>query len=159
MLDTLEQVRSTEPVPPTQLVPKLPRDLETICLKCLEKEPHKRYASARELAEDLRRFRQGEPIAARPVGNAERLWRWRKRNPIVAALTASLFGILVLSTSGGIAATMIVLQQKQAAVAAQFLAEGQAQLAIDTVHRVVTEIQVELKAVPTMQELRQKLLG
>jgi len=88
-LETLQQVKSAEPVPPSRLRPKLPRDLTTICLRCLEKEPGKRYLSAGALAEDLRRFLADKPIRARPVGHAERLWRWCRRNPAVALLTFS----------------------------------------------------------------------
>jgi WD40 repeat protein len=86
--DTILQVVSAEPVPPTQLNAKVPCDLETICLKCLHKQPAHRYPSAVELAEDLRRFQAGEAIRARPVGRLERVARWCRRRPAVAALMA-----------------------------------------------------------------------
>src|SRR5262249_49638077 len=85
-LDIMLRVVSQEPVPPRRLQRKVPRDLETICLKCLQKQPAKRYASAQDLAEDLRRFRADEPIRARPVGVAEGAGRWLRRRPAVAAL-------------------------------------------------------------------------
>ena len=94
-LETLRLVCKTEPVSPKQLRPDIPRDLETICLKCLEKEPHKRYDSADVLAEDLRRFLADRPIIARRVGPAGRLQRWSRRNPWAAAFLAALsFGVL-----------------------------------------------------------------
>ncbi len=98
-LETLELVRSQEPVPPTRLQPKIPVDLETICLKCLQKDPAKRYQGAGELAEDLQRFLDGRPILARPVGAGERLVRWCRRNPKVAALTAFVAALLVMVTA------------------------------------------------------------
>jgi WD40 repeat protein/tRNA A-37 threonylcarbamoyl transferase component Bud32 len=85
-LDTIMQVVADEPVPPSRLNPKIPRDLETICLKCLRKSPGQRYGTAALLADDLGRFRAGEPIAARPVGRWERTVKWAKRRPAVAAL-------------------------------------------------------------------------
>jgi serine/threonine-protein kinase len=87
-LDTLEQVRLQEPVPPRRLQPKVPRDLETICLKCLEKEPYRRYASAAALASDLTRFLAGQPILARPASLWNQSVRWARRQPALAGLIA-----------------------------------------------------------------------
>jgi serine/threonine protein kinase len=98
----LLQVLQDEPRPPRQLNDKLPRDLETICLKAMAKAPARRYATARELAEDLERYLHGEPIHARPVGRAERVTRWCRRNPVPASLLlavslGSAFGLWHLS--------------------------------------------------------------
>jgi hypothetical protein len=98
VLDTLLQVRSLDPVPPRRLQPKVPRDLETICLKRLQKEPARRYASAEALADDLSRFRQGKPILARPVRVWVKAGKWARRQPLVAALLLLL--ALVISGSG-----------------------------------------------------------
>lgn len=132
-LDTLLQVVNDLPVPPRQLQPDTPHDLETVCLKCLHKDPASRYGSARALAEDLRRFQLGETIRARPAGRAERLWRWCRRNRAVAALEAAV----VLSLLAGLlAATYFAVQagaqareaelQAAAALAAKEQAEAQA---------------------------------
>jgi serine/threonine protein kinase len=88
-LDTVLQVLHNEPVSVTCLQPNVPRDLETICLKCLRKEPHKRYGSALELAEDLSAFLRGDPIRARPVGVMGKLWRWARSHPVPAGLLAA----------------------------------------------------------------------
>jgi WD40 repeat protein/predicted Ser/Thr protein kinase len=104
-LDTLDLVRSHEPAPPHALQPNVPLDLATICLKCLRKEPGKRYLSAVALAEDLGRFLSGRPVRARPVSRGERLWRWCRREPAQAALLASgIFAALVLAVGTPLAA-------------------------------------------------------
>jgi WD40 repeat protein len=111
--DTLEQVRYHEPVPPRRLLPKLPRDLETICLKCLEKEPRKRYASAAALAEDLRRFLNDEPIRARRPSLGQRLRKWSRRHrPVVASIGASAVVGLVLAVVG-LAASHAAVRHEQ----------------------------------------------
>jgi tetratricopeptide (TPR) repeat protein len=99
---TLEQVRSQEPVPPRRLQPRVPRDLETICLKCLHKDPHRRYASALELADDLHRFLDNLPIKARPVSVWERCWKWSRRRPAQAALVGAVFLAILGGVSGAV---------------------------------------------------------
>jgi serine/threonine protein kinase/tetratricopeptide (TPR) repeat protein len=95
-IDTIRQVIEQDPVPPRQLEPRVPHDLETICLKCLEKEPARRYHSAGALADDLRCFLHDEPILARPTPAWERAWKWGKRRPAVVAL----LGVSALAALG-----------------------------------------------------------
>jgi eukaryotic-like serine/threonine-protein kinase len=99
-LDTMLQVLSEDPVPPARLQPKLPRDLETICLRCLEKDPRRRYPTALDLADELRRFLNHEPIQARPLGPLARGQRWCRRNPVLAAV--SLLAVAALLTVVGL---------------------------------------------------------
>lgn len=96
-LETLDQVRGQPPVAPRRLNPKIPRDLETIALKCLEKVPSRRYATADAMADDLRRWLDGRPIQARPVSHIEHSWRWCRRKPAVAFLAAAF----LLAATGG----------------------------------------------------------
>jgi tetratricopeptide (TPR) repeat protein/tRNA A-37 threonylcarbamoyl transferase component Bud32 len=96
VLDTLFMVRQTEPIAPRITAPHIPRDLETICLKCLEKEPARRYATAEELADELARYGQGLPIHARPITRLAHGWRWCRRNPVVAGLSVSLAAIILV---------------------------------------------------------------
>jgi WD40 repeat protein len=98
-LEILQQVREAEPPRPSSLLPGLNRDVETICLKCLEKDPIKRYGSAEALAHDLERWLRGEAIEARPVSQAERLSRWCRRNPAVAGLVGAVLLICTLGTA------------------------------------------------------------
>jgi len=95
-LDTLLQVLEKDPLPARDLVPQVPRDLETICLKCLKKEPRRRYGSAGEFAEDLQRFLDGEPVKARPISRPARLWRWSRRNPWPAGVLITVATLVVL---------------------------------------------------------------
>jgi hypothetical protein len=103
-VEALLLTRTEEPVPPRRLAPSCPPDLETICLKCLEKSPARRYPSAAALADDLGRFRRGEPIQARPVGSVERLAKWVRRHPAIAGLLA-----LVVSLTLGASALVTYL--------------------------------------------------
>jgi eukaryotic-like serine/threonine-protein kinase len=99
-LDTVLQVLTEDPVPPVRLQPRVPPDLQTVCLHCLEKDPHKRYGSALELADDLARYLAGEAIVARPVGPLERALKWARRRPAVAALLALV--LLTAATGFGL---------------------------------------------------------
>ncbi|MCI0458773.1 MAG: protein kinase [Gemmataceae bacterium] len=100
VVKVLHQVVEEEPWPPRRLRPNLPRDLECITLRCLEKEPGRRYASAEALADDLRRFLDGEPIRARRVGRLERAWKWARRRPVIAALLLGLVLVAGLGVAG-----------------------------------------------------------
>jgi tetratricopeptide (TPR) repeat protein len=165
-LDTLLQVVSAEPVPPSRLAPRLPRDLETICLKCLEKDQRRRYADAAALAEDLRRFQAGEPILARPVGWAEQAVKWAKRKPafaallaviVAAAVTLVVLGIIYKShlerSNADLAAALAqVTQQRERA-------ETHLAKAMTVVDQMLADVTDENRAnVPEVIELRRKLL-
>ncbi len=101
LIETLARVLGEEPARPRALAPGVPADLETVCLQCLEKDPRRRYASAAELADDLRRFLDGQPITARPIGSVGRSWRWCRRHPAVTALSGLLALALVVGAGVG----------------------------------------------------------
>jgi hypothetical protein len=116
------QILNEEPPALRQLDARIPRDLETICLKCLEKDPARRYPSAAELASDLRRWQTGDPIAARPVSLAERAWRWCRKNPgvatgmtligsycVVTALSRFVFGVSAIKKLENVSPVIIAV--------------------------------------------------
>lgn len=108
-VETLRQVLSEEPVPPTRIQSGIPKDLETICLKCLEKTPARRYRTAKDLAGDLQRFLDGQPILARPVGRMERLKKWAYRRPSLAALFfVSLLAVLIIGIGSALFITGLI---------------------------------------------------
>jgi WD40 repeat protein len=109
--DTITRVREQPPEPPRKLNARIPRDLEVICLKCLEKDPRRRYGGAQALADDLRAWLDGRPIAARPVGAPMRLWLWCKRRPTIAAL----LGLVLLVGLAGIGGILYEWRQAEAA--------------------------------------------
>jgi tetratricopeptide (TPR) repeat protein len=166
LLETLEQVRTQEPVPPGRLQPRLPRDLQTVCLKCLEKEPARRYASALALADDLGRFLRGEPIRARPASVRVRLAKWARRQPVQAALlavSAVLLGALV-------AGALVYQSRLRAAVARAEAKEAEARRqqqrvahnfgsARDALTRMLNRVGgPRLANVPRLRELRRDQL-
>ena len=120
--DTMSLVRNQEPVSPRRLQPGVPRDLETICLKCLAKSPGRRYETAEALAEDLARWADGRTIQARPVGAMERATRWARRNPTVASLSVAV----VLVALAGAAGVVWKWQEARALAVAESVAAGEA---------------------------------
>lgn len=180
VMDTMNQVRTMDPVPPTRIQPRTPRDLETICLKCLQKEIHKRYQTAGELADDLARFMNGEPIAARPVRIWEKAWKWTKRRPAQASLIGMIVLALLGSAIGGWGFAKYQKEQKDLADGLALKAkaeEGKAneekvkaeqardqadrnfRAAQDAVQSLLTRIGAErLSYVPQAEKLRKELL-
>jgi tetratricopeptide (TPR) repeat protein len=121
-LETMQQVLHDDPVPPHKRKPGVPRDLETVCLKCLAKEPRRRYASALDLADDLRRHLDGRPVVARPIGPAARAWRWTRRNPRAATLTLAV--LLALLLAGGAWAWRVRVREARDQDAQQALSQA-----------------------------------
>jgi len=186
VLDTLDQVRNKEPVPPSQLQPRMHRDIETICLKALEKEPARRYADVAALAEDLRRYRAGEPIVARPVSEIERFWRWCLRNKLVAGLgstaAAALLACVVVASSSAVTVNRKNLalgqanenlkkandeadarrrdaEQKQQIAEAAALAASDQNVSLVTAEGEMMDVtEGRLRHVPELQDVREKVL-
>ena len=159
-IETLDAVRTRPPVPPSRFDSRIPLDLEVICLKCLEKDPARRYRSADAMGEDLRRWLDGRPIAARLVGSITRAWKWCRRHPLPAVLAASL---VLAVLAGSVASTALWLRaernyrNEQEARTEALARLGLALEAIRTYYTGVSE-DVMLKE-PQMRSLRDKLLG
>jgi serine/threonine-protein kinase len=165
VLETLEQVRTEEPVPISRLQPKTPRDLQTICLKCLAKDPARRYGSAAALADDLARFLHGEPIVARPVSSLERMRKWARRKPALAALLAVCGLLLAALLAGGLAynarlRAALTEAEDSAAEARQQRSRADAGYlaARDALDRMLRHLeQRRLGAVPQLKEVQREL--
>jgi serine/threonine protein kinase/antitoxin component HigA of HigAB toxin-antitoxin module len=158
-LEVLDQVRHQEPLPPSRRQPRVPRDLDTICLKCLSKLPAQRYTSAEALADDLRRFLTDEPIQARPVGRAERIVKWVRRRPTLAALFLVIGFALSCLVAGGITYTVQVRAARDRAERNFQRAEQNFERVRRAVDSLLTEVgQKELATAPHMEQKRQRLL-
>ena len=165
-LETLRQLLEREPVRPRSIDPRVDRDLETICLKCLEKDPLRRYPSALDLAEDLGRFLRNEPVRARRIGSLGRLRRWCRRRPVIAGLSAAL----ALSVAVG---TGVIVWQWQAAETLSWRAQqdrdraererGRAEAAFRQAHQAVNDFCIKVSEGPMrdaagLQPVRRELL-
>ena len=173
LADTLQQVQMVEPVSPGRLQPQVPRDLATICLKCLNKEPKKRYETSLALAEDLGRFLAGEPIQARPASLLERSIKWSKRRPTAAALIGvSVLSFVALGAGGWYSAASLyyknleiseknqkILEANDLANNERVRAEDNLESALGALDGVMTELSVNLDEVPQMEKPRLKILN
>lgn len=155
---TIDQVRQLEPVSPIRLQPSISVDLNTICLKCLRKEPEQRYPTVGELREDLQRYLDGRPILARPVSTRVRIYRWMKRNPTLSLLSATTIVAILL----GLIGTLWQLHRAQTnltvALREKELHEQNFSRALDTVDFLTQISSQELVAIPQAKAIRSELL-
>jgi serine/threonine protein kinase len=155
---TLAQVKDSDPVPPSRFQPGLPGDVETICLKCLEKSPQRRYPTADALAEDLRRFLASEPILARPVPSWVRAWKWARRRPaLAAALTVSTAAILLLLVGALYYNSRLRVSVHEARVA-QSEAVEQRKRTFRNLNHLVFQVHEKLGRTPATRAARRELL-
>jgi tetratricopeptide (TPR) repeat protein/predicted Ser/Thr protein kinase len=159
MADTLRQVAEQEPVALRQLDVAIPRDLETIALKCLEKPPSRRYATAKNLADDLERFLTDRPIAARRSTQVERFVRWGRRNPLAAGLTAAVAALVVAAVSVLAVSNAQIRRESVARAAALQQKDAALATARDAVNQMLTDVASEkFNNVPIAHPLRVSLL-
>jgi tetratricopeptide (TPR) repeat protein len=158
-LDTLVLVRTQDPLPPSRLRPRLPRDLETICLKCLHKQPQTRYPTAQDLADDLRRFLSAEPIRARPTPPWERGVKWMRRRPALAAIAgAGILAAVALAIVIGLA-NVRLQRERDRALSRRREAVANLRKAREAVDRMLTRVSEErLNNIPQVEPVRLALL-
>ncbi len=154
--ETMRQVAESEPVHPSRLVRQVPQDLQTICLKCLEKEPNNRFESALALAEDLARFLNDRPIMARRATSLERTWRWCRRNPLTASLLGSIAALVTLVAVVA-SVSSFRLSEQLADTAKAELAERRAKS--ETMERLWDSSLAEARAHRTSRRLGQRFAG
>ncbi|MDB5351665.1 MAG: hypothetical protein JWN86_2912 [Planctomycetota bacterium] len=165
VIETLDAVRTRAPEPPTKLNHSTPYDLNTICLKCLEKDPRRRYASAHELAVDLNHWLNSRPITARRVGAVERGWLWCKRRPAVAMLTGAVLLAIIAGTTAVFAVQSRANAKLKSSNTALEKERGRVEIrerqAVDAIRRFGDAIADEpvLKNSPALNDLRRRLLG
>jgi hypothetical protein len=157
VLHTLEMVRSGPLDPPRNLNPQVDRDLEIICMKCLEREPNRRYATAAELADDLDNYLAGRPIQARAVGRVERFVRLCRRNPLESALVGSLLAVLIAFATGGTWAAFRIASQRDEIAGEKQVSDSRLELYRDSVSTFVNRAPQLLEGVPLAGGVRQEL--
>lgn len=155
--EVIQLVRSAEPTAPSNLRPDTPKDLETICLKCLQKDPEKRYSSVSALADDLNRHLHFEPILARPIGRIERFVRLCKRHPREASLSGLLVGVLMLVAIGATWAAWQMGKQRNEIAQEKEVSDQRLELYRDGVSSMVNSLPQLLEGIPLTQAVRNRL--
>ncbi len=167
--ETLQQVQNKEPIAPRLLAPSVPVDLETVCLKCLERDPGRRFASAQELADELGRFLRGEIIHSRPVSAPEKIWRWCRRKPALAAAAGAAFLLFLVIVIGSPMMTVRIsgqrqraeqqTQRAQAALTRVEIERAESMFAADSPARAIASLAYLLRQAPTNRAVAERLLS